>query len=54
MTLTGLFSLHPRNWKGAIALCGDFFLRSRSVKSAVTERIVFHEYENKKSNINLN
>ncbi|WP_392378433.1 hypothetical protein, partial [Streptococcus suis] len=35
-TLTGLFSLCLRNWKGAITLCGDFFLRSRNAKSAIT------------------
>ncbi|HFI0376877.1 TPA: hypothetical protein ACGOWO_002122, partial [Streptococcus suis] len=38
-TLTGLFSLCPRNWKGA--LCGDFFLRSRNAKSAITEWTIF-------------
>lgn len=48
-TLTGLFSLCPRNWKGAIALCGDFFLRSRNAKSAITEWFIFHELENKKA-----
>ncbi len=48
-TLTGLFSLCPRNWKGAITLCGDFFLRSRNAKSAMTEWFIFHELENKKA-----
>lgn len=52
--LTGLFSLRPRNWKGAIALCSHFFLRYRNVKSAMTEWAVFHELENIKSIINLN
>ncbi|MCK4025362.1 hypothetical protein PW252_09405 [Streptococcus sp. 29887] len=44
--LTGLFSLRPRKWKGAIALCGDFFLRSRHVNSAMTEKAIFQKLEN--------
>lgn len=36
-TLTGLFSLRPRNWKGTIARYVDFFLLARNAKRAITE-----------------
>lgn len=54
-TLAGLFSLRPRNWKGAIVLCGDFFLRSGNVKSEVqsVDRLFQPEPRNKKARYSL-